>query len=120
MRYTADYTYSTVNSIVIRNATIVCVNSAAVPCIVSITLKGANTTTFEMYNSTIFAKGIVIAATQSRVIIDADSKLNSSGLSRNVNGTQTIVQDGASYIGAGGNCGTDTVFKTYGEFDMHP
>ena len=120
MRYTADYTYSTVNSIVIRNATIVCVNSAAVPCIVSITLKGANTTTFEMYNSTIFAKGIVLTATQSRVIIDADSKLNSSGLSRNVNGTQTIVQDGASYIGAGGTCGTNTVFKTYGEFDMRP
>jgi hypothetical protein len=87
---------------------------------VGITLRGANTTTFEMYNSTIFARGIVLSATQSRVIIDADSKLNSSGTSRNINGTQTSVQDGASYIGAGGTCGTNTVFKTYGEFDMRP
>ena len=52
------------------------------------------------------------------MIIDADSKLNLSGTSRNVNGTQKSVQDGASDIGAGGTCGINTVFKTYGEFDM--
>ena len=56
MRYTADYTYSKGNSIVIRNATIVCVKNAAVPYIVSINIKGANTTTFEMYISTIMQK----------------------------------------------------------------
>ena len=80
LRFTHDVFYSTNSSLVFDASTVRCLTTSYTPCSIVFHLTGGYSTVFELKNgANIEGKQVIVNATDSQIIILADSRISVSG-----------------------------------------
>jgi len=113
--------HSNLKMVEFHNVTMICINENNETCILSFRLSAEDSEIKFLNGSNAIGKGVFVESPNSILTIDDNSFLSATGASQNTKGTDPDGKQGASYVGQGGYCGTESVPDlVHGSFDMNP